>query len=194
MDILNKQDTEGFQHWALWTRNVHDHLKPLSNEEIKAKLKEQSLPFAVLMTQLEHDFNIGCVIRSANGFGAREVFYYGKRHYDRRGALSCYKYLDVNYLPTMNDIVALKDKYVFVALENNINRNCVDIKDFAWSNKPCLILVGEENKGLPDEILDLCDHFVYIDMGRGSVRSFNAAVASSIAMYDYVCKTNKEKV
>jgi len=193
MESLNKQDTEDFQHWGLWTRNVHDHLKPLSNQEIKARLKEQSLPFAVLMTQLEHDFNIGSVIRSANGFGAREVFYYGNsKKYDKRGALCCYTYLDVKHLKTVDEIKRLKDQYIFVGLENNVNRHCTNIVDFQWSDKPCLILVGEENKGLNDDLLDLCDHLVYIDMGRGSVRSFNAAVASSIAMYDYVSKTSNK--
>lgn len=182
--------SEEFPHWALWTRNVQDHLKPLADSEIKVKVKEQSLPFSVLMTQLEHDFNIGSVIRSANGFGAREVFYYGEsKKYDKRGSVGCYKYTDVNCLKTMDQIIDLKKEYVFVGLENNTNRNCMNIKDFYWSERPCLILIGEESRGLPNEILDLCDHLVYIDMGRGSVRSFNAAVASSIAMYDYVCKT-----
>lgn len=190
----NNQETEDFPHWALWTRNVQDHLKPLSTEQIKDKLKEQALPFAILMTQLEHDFNIGSVIRSANGFGAREVFYYGEsKRYDRRGSLGCYKYLDVRYLNSFEQIVTLKEEYVFIGLENNINRECINITDFQWSDKPCLILVGEEGRGLSDEMLDLCDYLIYIDMGRGSIRSFNAAVASSIAMYDYVSKKGESK-
>jgi tRNA(Leu) C34 or U34 (ribose-2'-O)-methylase TrmL len=188
MQSLNKQEEE-HSHWALWTRNVQDHLKSLPTDTIKEKLKENSLPFGILMMNVQQDFNIGSVIRSANGFGARDFFYYGKRHFDKRGCLGSYKYVDVNHLREFEEIIALKERYVFVGLENNVNRHCVNIKDFQWSDKPCLILVGEENCGLSEEVLDLCDHLIYIDMGRGSVRSFNAAVASSIAMFDYVNKT-----
>jgi len=38
--------------------------------------------------------------------------------------------------------------------------------------------------GISDEILDICDDYVYIQQ-RGSVRSMNAAVAGSIAMNSF---------
>jgi tRNA (guanosine-2'-O-)-methyltransferase len=187
-------DQEKFEALTMWTRNVQDHLKPLTNEQIIQKLEEQSLPFSVMMSHINGDFNISSVIRSANGFGAKEVFYYGKKHYDRRGCVGSHSYLDVSYLKTFEDIVALKEIYTFVGLENNINRICHNVNNFSWNfNKPTLIILGEESKGLTDDILDLCDHLIYIDMSRGSVRSFNAAVAASVAMFDYVSKYEKNK-
>lgn len=172
-----------------WAKNVQDHLKPLSSEQICERLKEQSLPFSVMMSHINGDFNIGSVIRSANGFGAEEVFYYGKRKMDRRGALGCYHYTKVKYIESFEEIIKLKSKYRFVGLENNTDRLCHNIKNYDWNfDKPNLIILGEESKGLTDDILDLCDDLIYIDMSRGSIRSFNAAVASSIAMYDFVSK------
>lgn len=172
-----------------WAKNVQDHLKPLSQNEICEKLKEQSLPFSVMMSHINGDFNIGSVIRSANGFGAKEVFYYGKRKLDRRGALGCYHYTKVKYIESIDYISQLKSEYRLVGLENNINRTCFEIKNYNWNfDKPNLIILGEESKGLSNDILDLCDDLIYIDMSRGSIRSFNAAVASSIAMYDFVSK------
>jgi tRNA G18 (ribose-2'-O)-methylase SpoU len=41
-------------------------------------------------------------------------------------------------------------------------------------------------------MLELCDKFVYIEQ-YGSVRSLNAAVASSIAMNDFVMKVSKKE-
>jgi tRNA G18 (ribose-2'-O)-methylase SpoU len=44
-----------------------------------------------------------------------------------------------------------------------------------------MFIFGEESKGLSDEILDLCEDYVYIPM-IGSVRSLNVGTASGILM------------
>ena len=170
----------------LHSRNVRDEFKSLSNEEIKAKLKETSLPLAVMMFQLSGDFNFANVVRTANGFNAREVFYFGRRKYDRRGTVGTYHYTDVNYLTCFADLVELKKRYNFVALEQN--SRSIKLPEFKWpKNKPNLIILGEEGNGLSEETINLCDYCIEIPM-NGSVRSFNAASAAGIAMYDYVSK------
>ena len=167
--------------------NVHDHLKHLTVGQIRNIVKEKSFPFAVLMSQLHGDFNFSSVIRSCNGLGAREIYYYGKKQFDRRGAAGSYWYSQVKYLHSFEDIVELKSKYSFVALENNIDRSCVSLFDFVWPRNS-LIIIGEEGGGIEEQLLDISDHFVSIDMSAGSIRSFNAAVAGSIAAYDYRLK------
>lgn len=177
--------------WSRWLdpRNVVDKYKGLTNDQIKTDVKNNSLPMAVLMSQLSGDFNFGSIVRSANSLGVRNVFYYGKKHYDRRGAQGTYHYTDVTFLPSFSDVPALKDRYSFVALENNISRNLIPLPEFDWKSlsKPPLIIIGEEGSGTGDELLDLCEHFVEIP-SFGSVRSLNAASAASIAMYDFVSK------
>jgi len=51
-----------------------------------------------------------------------------------------------------------------------------------WPENPC-ILVGEENSGLPESILEECHATVEI-FGRGSVRSLNVSTAAAIAMFE----------
>jgi len=168
----------------LLSRNVKDEYKSLSNEEIKNRLKETSLPFSVMMFQLTGDFNFANVVRTANGFNAREVFYFGRRKYDKRGAVGTYHYTDVNYLSCFSEFLELKKRYVFVALEQN-HRSVVMTK-FKWPRN-AMIILGEEGNGLSQEIIDICDFCVEIPM-TGSVRSFNAASAAGMAMYDYISK------
>jgi tRNA G18 (ribose-2'-O)-methylase SpoU len=163
-----------------WTRNVLDKYKLLSNEEIKIDLKNNSLPFAVMMQHIEGDFNIGSVIRTANSLGAREIFYFGKKKYDKRAACGVYNYSDVKYLVSIEEIISLKEKYFFVGLENNIKNKTHNINNYKWRENS-LIVIGEEGSGLTQPVIDLCDDFVEIP-GRGSVRSLNAGVASGIAM------------
>jgi tRNA G18 (ribose-2'-O)-methylase SpoU len=174
------------EKFRLWQRNVVDKFKPLSEEDIKNKLQETAFPAAVLMSQIEGDFNIGCVIRAANNFNLSKVFYYGRKHYDKRSACGTYKYTDVVFLTSLEEVEQLKWQYTFVGLDNNIKKKICPIKDYVWSPNS-LVVLGEENSGIPEEVLDLCDDFVEIPT-RGSVRSLNVASAASIAFYDYCCK------
>ena len=97
--------------WKSWTYNVVDQFKNKSVEEIKDILRSTSHPFSVLMENWQGDFNIGTMIRNANAFNAKKVFYYGKRQYDRRGTVGTHHYVDLNYIDTREGLLELKEKY-----------------------------------------------------------------------------------
>lgn len=131
------------------------------------------------------DFNFSSVVRNANAFGVTKVFYVGgKRQWDRRGAVGTHNYIDIVHCKSLEELLELTGfDYTWVALENQLDRECVSLYDFTWPEQP-LILIGEEGKGLEDEVLDECHSLVYIPQ-YGSVRSINAATAAGIALNDY---------
>jgi tRNA G18 (ribose-2'-O)-methylase SpoU len=155
---------------------------------IKQDLQQKAFPYAVCMENFQGDFNLSSVIRGCNAFNGKEMFYLGKKDWDRRGTVGTHHYTSVNRLKTREDLLKLKDTYTFVALENSVP-GAVKMDSFEWPENP-LIIIGEEGVGITPETLELCDHFVYIPQ-FGSVRSLNAAVAGSIAMYDFTTKYNK---
>ena len=167
-------------------RNVEDKYKGWLKDTIKNHLIEKAFPFAVLMEHLNGDFNIGTVIRNANVFGAQEVFYTGKKKWDKRGACGANHYLVINYIKDFDDIYLLKNKYSLVALEQVSSSE--KLNTFTWPNNP-LIIIGEEGCGISDELLELSDFKVEIPQ-FGSIRSLNAGTASGIAMYDFTAKYN----
>ena len=164
--------------------NVIDEFKGLTVEEIKTKLKERARPFSILMESWQGDFNIGTCIRNANAFCAREVFYIGKKRYDKRGAVGVYNYTDVKYLSSFDDLLKLKDIYTFVGVDNIVDS--IPVEDYSWS-RMSLLIFGEEGCGLTPEMIQVCDAMVKISQW-GSVRSLNAGTASGIIMYDFVNK------
>ena len=181
------------EKWTAWAdpRNVLDKYKGWDTDAIKADVKKNSLPIAIMMSQIISDFNFSSLCRSANAIGARDIYYYGKKKFDPRGCQGVTHYSDITFLPSFDDIIALKERYSFVALENNINREIVPLNQFDWNTKrPPLVIVGEESIGIGNDVLDLCDHFVEILM-RGSIRSINAAASASICLYDYASKRVK---
>jgi tRNA G18 (ribose-2'-O)-methylase SpoU len=172
-----------------WERNVIDEYKSLSNEEIRRKVEANQLPFAVLMTHINIDYNLGAVLRVSNALGAK-VFYFGHRKWDRRSAAGVHHYTPIVHLPSIEDVKKLKKQYQFVALEQT--KRSIPLHKFTWpkqDNKQTLIIIGEESRGLQatPEILELADYVLEI-IQKGSVRSLNAATAFAIAAYDFSTK------
>tara|TARA_Y100000310_G_scaffold247151_1_gene252684 strand:- start:669 stop:1214 length:546 start_codon:yes stop_codon:yes gene_type:complete len=164
------------------TRNIIDYFAYWNVEAIKADLDKRRHNFSVLISNLYSDFNIGSVIRNANAFLAKEVIIYGKRKYDRRGTVGTYKYENLKFVKTSDDLEALSGSTI-VGVDNL--DNAVPIESFDWpEDKHVVMAFGQEQIGLPEEIIDICDHIVYITQ-YGSVRSLNVGCASAIAMYDY---------
>ena len=180
--------------WNLWTRNVIDRYKSWSTESIKRDLQRTANPFAVCMEHWQGDFNISTLIRNANAFNAKKVYYLGKKKYDRRGTVGTHHYVDLSYLGNSYlSLAELKNDYTIIAIDNNISNTCMlDKFDWLSLDKPPLMLFGEEGVGLTKEALTIADCAVEIPQ-FGSVRSLNVGTCSGILMYDYMMNLQNSK-
>jgi len=180
MNVIDKE------RLSAWKYNVTDEYKSRSVEEIKKDLRSKAHPFAVLMEHWKGDFNISTMIRNANAFNASQVFYIGRKRFDRRGTVGTHHYVDLNYLNDFEELMKLKEKYVFVGLDNNLDC-CVPMETFEWPDN-ALMIFGEEGEGISPLLLKECAYCVNIPQ-YGSVRSLNVGTSSGIAMYDWIQKT-----
>lgn len=171
-------------NYRSWQRNVADHLKDKSEEEIRQILKETANPFAVCFEHWIGDFNMATGVRNANGFNAKEIYYVGDKKWDRRAAVGVHNYTEVQWIPTVTEFMLLSDRYTFVGIDNV--PGSVPMADYKWPENTMMIF-GEEGPGLTPWMRALCKDIVHIEM-FGSVRSFNCGSASAIAMYDFVSK------
>ena len=168
----------------------NDRLIRWTTELVKKDLQQNSFPIAVLMENFAGDFNIGTVIRNANAFNAKEVFYLGRKHYDRRGTVGTHNYTNITHLSSIEKLSELKERYTLVGLENSVD-GAIAMDKFEWPSNP-LLIIGEEGIGITSETLSLCDRCVYISQ-YGSVRSLNAGVASGIALNDFITKHQRSQ-
>lgn len=173
------------ERWSAWKYNVTDEYKSWDVNDIKNDLRTKAHSFAVLMEHWKGDFNISTMIRNANAFNASQVFYIGRKRFDRRGTVGTHHYVDLNYLSDFDELLKLKEKYVFVALDNNLDC-CVPMETFEWPPN-ALMIFGEEGEGISPLLLKKCDYCVNISQ-FGSVRSLNVGTSSGIAMYDWILK------
>jgi tRNA G18 (ribose-2'-O)-methylase SpoU len=174
---------------VLFFMNVLDDLKNNTVEENQAYYKATACQAAVAMTHMHGDFNFSNVVRSANFFGFKWAMYVGgSRQWDRRGAVGTHHYIPLIHCETVDAFWAAVEKegLVPIALECNVtlpNRLIENIFEFQWPKKS-LIIVGEEQAGLSVEILEKCQHIVFIP-AFGTVRSMNVGTAAGIAMAQY---------
>ena len=98
------------------TRNILDKYKDdrlikWTTELIREDLQEKAFPYAVCMENFQGDFNLSSVIRSANAFNGREVYFLGNKQWDRRGTVGTHHYTDVKRLKNRDELLKLKDTY-----------------------------------------------------------------------------------
>lgn len=130
------------------TRNLKDEYKGLANEQVFDRLAEKRSSLEVAIENVDHDFNAGTIVRSANNFNVSRVHIIGRRKYNRRGAMCTDKYLEVVYWNDIDDFV--NDQRArgqeIVAIENNVP----EVKPLAHKKfvQKTTLLFGSEGNGI----------------------------------------------
>jgi tRNA G18 (ribose-2'-O)-methylase SpoU len=171
--------------------NVVDHLKALSVEDIKNYCELNSLPAAAAMLHISGDFNFGSLVRGANFYAFKEVYYVGgKKHYDKRSTVGTHNYTPVLFAREEADFLdMIRDKYTLVCIENNIPKfadktvSLFDDSVFDGIENP-IFLFGEEQQGISDSFLELAERIITIPT-FGSVRSLNVSSCASTVFAFY---------
>jgi len=174
------------------TRNIIDHYHYWKHDDIVADLDTKRNNFHVLCSNLYNDFNISTVIRNANAFLAKKVILYGSKQFDRRGAVGTHRYTHFQHIKEESGIADFlsQNKFHRIVGIDNVG-DAISITKYDWGaptkDQDVLMIFGQEQVGIPQHLLDLCDDVVYIPQ-YGSVRSLNVGTASGIAMYDFCSK------
>ena len=165
------------------TRNLVNKYKGLANEQVFSALEKSRIPLEIAIENIEHDFNIGSIVRTANSLNVNKVHIIGKKKYNRRGAMCTDKYLTVIHHPTLEDFLVTQKKRELVAIENNIS--CAKPLNDKQFQENTTLIFGSENNGITKELLTAAKDVRFIE-SFGSTRSINVGVAAGIAMYRYV--------
>ncbi len=164
------------------TRNLIDEYKGLSNEQVFDALEKKRNTLEIAIENVEHDFNIGTIVRSANSFNVSKVHIIGKKKYNRRGAMCTDKYLKIVHHATIEDFLETQQGRELVAIENNTPRAKPLHKKRFLDNTT--LVFGSENNGITAELLSQAQDVRFIE-SFGSTRSVNVGVAAGIAMYEW---------
>lgn len=166
------------------TRNLTDNLKGKSEAEIIHSLDTNGIELHIAIENLERDFNMGTIVRSANAFGVRHVHVIGRRQWNKRGAMATDKYLHVHYHQNVDDFLyEMKTMNRQIIAIDNVDRSA-NLSQ-AKLPKNSVFVFGAEGPGISENLLKIADQIIAIEQ-FGSTRSINVGVAAGIAMYKWL--------
>ena len=163
------------------------------------------MELVLVLDNIRSTYNVGAILRTAEGFGVSKVILSGYTprvhdgsllpqlrdkldHEIHKTALGAEDMLDIyscgDIFQELNNYK--KDGWQIIGLENNIDVGTIyklnsDELRSRLSDKVVLVL-GEEVNGINTSLYELIDLFAEIPM-KGQKESFNVSVAAGIAMY-----------
>jgi tRNA G18 (ribose-2'-O)-methylase SpoU len=155
---------------------------------------QAKMGMAVLLDNIRSAWNVGSILRSADGFGFSHAYLCGitptadneavaKTSLGAENSVPWSYHKDgvklVKELKTKGEkIYGLEEDARAIPLETGGLPSIVREQGSTLR----ILIVGNEVTGVDPELLDLCDQIFYIPM-RGAKNSFNVAIAFSIAAY-----------
>lgn len=156
------------------------------------------IEITVIAHNIRSAHNIGSIFRTCEGFGVSRIIIGGYSPYPKiandtrlphisekltsqihKSALGAETMVPFEYQETP-DLDELKAAgFRIVGLEQN--ERSVSLNEYKPPQK-IVIILGEEVKGIPIDLLNKCDDIIEIPM-RGKKESFNVSVAAGIALY-----------
>lgn len=155
----------------------------------------------VIAHNIRSTHNVGSILRTSDGFGVEKVYFTGYTPYPEqtgdtrlphlrqkitqqihKTALGAEILVSNEFKTDIKDLlISLKNEgYKVIALEQS--KDSVLLPNLNPPKKVALLL-GEEVKGITDDLIDLCDIVTEIPM-KGKKESFNVSVATGIALYE----------
>lgn len=150
--------------------------------------KKQQFPITLICDNITNAPNIGSLFRIADAFGVRELIFCGEHIPLGRKMIKTSRATEkvVNYrvetsaLDVVNNLKA--NNHSIISLEITNNSKSIHTVEFP-KNQAIVLVVGDENFGVSEDILKLSDATIHIDM-FGQNSSMNVVQAANIALYE----------
>lgn len=151
----------------------------------------------VIAHNIRSILNVGSIFRTCEGFGVKKIYLSGYTPNPSSGlphvkektarelhktALGTEKIVNFEYTSDISTtITSLKEEgFKIIGLEQD-SRSML-LQNYKPNINKVALLLGEEVKGITQELRDICDEIVEIPMS-GKKESFNVSVATGIALY-----------
>ncbi len=141
--------------------------------------------FGIGVMGLKYDDNYGTLLRTAQVFGADFIFIIGRRYKKQPSdSMNSWKHIPLFEYEDFEDFYKhLPYGVKLIAIE--LDDKAVSIKTYKHPKSACYLL-GSEDWGLPQEVLEKCKDIVYLP----GEKSLNVSVAGSITLFDRLMKSD----
>ncbi len=159
-------------------------MRQLDHYEILTKMPHAQHEIILFVCGLASE-NLGMIMRSADVFSVKQIYYYGEYIPAKKRAYKVSRGSSVPVIQTSDTKILTnlaEEGYKLISLE--ITDTAKPLRTYVFPEKCCLI-VGNESQGVPQELLDISEDSCYIEMSGSCIPCMNVAVSVSIALNKY---------
>ncbi|MFZ1815223.1 MAG: RNA methyltransferase [Rhizobiaceae bacterium] len=140
----------------------------------------------VALDRVRDPGNLGTIIRTADCAGAAGLILIGETTDPFsleavRATMGSLFHVPIARM-SEQEFLAWRKKWTGMVVGTHLS-GAVDYREPDYRGKPALLLMGNEQQGLPDNLADICDRLVLIPMA-GQADSLNLAVATGIMLFE----------
>jgi len=173
-------------------------------QEMNFKMKSNQISLDLCLVKIHDPMNLGAIIRTAYFFGIENILLtHGTCQPSPVASKASSGALELISIYTCNH---LKDYLKYLLEQKTIAIICAthhgnislktfnlnDIKKNFPNLEKILLLIGNEQEGISDDIIQMCHYHVSIQSNRNSqISSLNASVASALFLYHISAQMNK---
>ncbi len=172
----------------------NSELNRISVDEFKSTKK---IPLVIVLDNIRSLNNIGSVFRTSDAFLIEKILLCGitacpPKNEIHKTALGATESVEWEYFEKTSDAVKkLKDNnYIIVSIEQ-VEKSILLNEFYPDKNKKYAFVLGNEVKGVLQEVVDLSDFCIEIPQ-YGTKHSLNISVSTGIVIWDFVYKLNKK--
>lgn len=154
-----------------------------------------AFPITLICDHVTNAPNIGGLFRIADAFGVEKLIFCGDHipigRRMTKTSRSTEKYVNYSVESDIKHVITMlkNEGYHITALE--ITANSSPLTSMAFNiNQPLALIIGDENFGVSEHVLDSSDTIVHIEM-FGHNSSMNVTQATSIALYEMTKQIQK---
>jgi len=144
----------------------------------------------VALDRVRDPGNLGSIVRTADAAGADGIVLVGETTDPFsieavRASMGSIFNLALARM-TLNEFLAWRHQWPGFVVGTHLT-GASDYRAIDYSTGPVLLLMGNEQQGLPDELAEICDHLAYIPMA-GKADSLNLSVATGVMLFQMAKK------
>ena len=157
-------------------------------QRIDHTLEHKQPTLQVFLDDVHSSQNLSAILRSCDGAGVLDLFYYTSDNIDLRIhktiTQGAHRWVNRTRVDAEERTVFLKEKQKegYQVVVTHLTAQSVSYQEIDYT-KPTLIVLGNEKKGVSEDIIAIADEMIKIPM-RGMVQSLNVSVATALLLYE----------
>jgi len=163
-------------------------------EKIKQVVSKRQPSLRLVLENIHDPHNVSAIFRTCDAAGLPKVslLYYVEKfpRIGKKSSASAYKWIEKERFGNVEECFKQLRKEKFKVFATSISADSKNLYDIDFTKKTAIIL-GNENRGVSKEAVELADEKFFIPM-HGMVQSLNVSVSAAIILYEAL-RQRKEK-